>query len=140
MAYGSAPFGYYWINNSTVIESGSTNSMAPLAANLSVPSSSLSAGDLELVVTNAYGTNITTITLVNGVNPNPGRILYSVAGNQLTLSWPTNLGWTLQTQTNGPGEGLTTNWVDVTNSASTNQVIVPTNPTNGSVFFRLILP
>ena len=45
-----------------------------------------------VVVTNAYGTNITLITLTSSINPNPGPILYSVAANQLTLSWPTNLG------------------------------------------------
>jgi hypothetical protein len=139
-AFGSAPFGYYWSNNATVIASGSTNSMAPFPANLSVSSSSLSAGPLQLVVTNAYGTNITTITLVNPINPNPGPIQYSVAGNLLTLSWPTNLGWTLQAQTNSLPTGIRTNWVNVANSSTTNQVMVPMSPTNSSVFYRLILP
>lgn len=139
-AFGSAPLGYYWINNSSVISSGLTNNMAPLPASLSVSSSSLSPGQLQLVVTNAYGTNITSIALVSPVNPNPGRIQYSVGANQLTLSWPTNLGWTLQAQTNPPGIGLTTNWVNVANSSTTNQVTFPISSTNGSVFYRLILP
>jgi hypothetical protein len=139
-AYGSAPFGYYWSNNATVIASGSTNAMEPLAVNLSVPSSSLTAGPLVLVVTNGFGTNITSITLSNPINPNPGRIQFAVAGSQLTLSWPTNLGWTLQTQTNGHGVGINTNWVNVTNSSTTNQVVVTMSPTNGSVFYRLSLP
>ena len=114
--------------------------MAPLPANLSVSSSSLSPGQLQLVVTNAYGTNITSIALDSPVNPNPGRIQFSLGANQLTLSWPTNLGWTLQAQTNPPGIGITTNWVNVTNSSATNQVTVPVSPTNGSVFYRLVLP
>ncbi len=140
-AFGSAPFGYYWSNNATVVASGSTNAMSPFAVNLSVPSSSLTAGQLQLVVTNAFGTNTTSITLTTTINPNPGPILYSVSGGQLTLSWPTNLGWTLQTQTNNaPTPGIGTNWVIVPNSTTTNQVTLPISQTNGSVFFRLSLP
>jgi hypothetical protein len=63
--FGSGPLGYFWSNNSNIIGAGSTNSMAPLPASLSVTSSSLSAGQLELVVTNAYGTNITLIALTS---------------------------------------------------------------------------
>ncbi|HEU5396672.1 MAG TPA: LamG-like jellyroll fold domain-containing protein, partial [Verrucomicrobiae bacterium] len=136
-AFGSAPLGYYWSDNSSVIASGSTNVMAPLPATLEVPAGTLAAGQLQLVVTNAYGTNITLISLVN---PNPGSFQYSVAGNQLTLSWPTNTGWTLQVQTNSLSTGISTNWVDVANSTTTNQLTVPVNQTSGSVFYRLILP
>jgi hypothetical protein len=136
-AFGSAPLGYYWSNNSTIIASGATNDMAPLPADLSVPSSSLSAGPLELVVTNAYGTNITLITLVSPINTTPGSILFSAMGNQLTLDWPTNLGWTLQVQTNSLGAGLSTNWVDVPGSTTITNVVVPISSTNGSVFYRL---
>jgi hypothetical protein len=139
-AFGSGPLGYYWINNSTVVASGSTNTMAPLPANLSVSSSSLSAGQLQLVVTNAYGTNITSIALVSSapsVNPNPGPIQFSMTGNQLALGWPTNLGWTLQVQTNNLSTGLGTNWVDVAGSTTATNVVVPITPANGSVFYRL---
>jgi hypothetical protein len=137
-AFGSAPLGYYWSNNSTVIASGLTNNMAPVPANLSVSSGSLSAGQLELVVTNAYGTSITVIRLVSPVNPNPTNIVFSATGNQLTLSWPLDhAGWTLQAQTNAASAGLGTNWVDVVNSTSTNQVTIPIDSNNGSVFYRL---
>ena len=139
-AFGSGPLGYYWTNNSTIVASGSTNDMAPLPADLSVSSSSLSAGQLQLVVTNAYGTNITVITLVSPINPTPTNIVFSVSGTNLTLSWPPDYtGWTLQSQTNDASSGISTNWVDVVNSATTNQVIVPLNTTNGSVFFRMRL-
>jgi len=33
-----------------------------------------------------------------------------------------------------------TNWVDVAGSTTTNQIIIPMDPANGSVFFRLIYP
>jgi hypothetical protein len=135
----SAPSGYYWINNSTVVASGLTNGTGLFPA--SVSSSSLTFGQLQWVGTNAYGTNITSVQLINGY---PGIIQSSnsvIAGtNQLTLSWPTNLGWTLQAQTNSLSVGISTNWVNVANSSTTNQVQVPVNATNGSVFYRLILP
>jgi hypothetical protein len=59
----------------------------------------------------------------------------------LTLSWPLDhLGWRLVAQTNAPGVGLTTNWVTVTGSTSTNRVFIPIDPNVGSVFFRLVHP
>ncbi len=145
-AFGSGPFGYYWSNTNTaaVLGSGATNDMAPLSANLTVPSvpSSWNGNTLALIVTNAYGTTISlvSLTVTNAVNTNPTNIEVSVTGNQLTLSWPTDhTGWMLQAQTNTSPGGLSTNWVDVADSVSTNQIVVTINPANGSVFYRLIL-
>ena len=71
----------------------------------------------------------------------PPNIGVQVAGNQLSLSWPSaNAGWHLQAQTNSIGVGLSTNWVDVPASGTTNLVIMTINPANGSVFYRLISP
>lgn len=73
------------------------------------------------------------------VNPNPTNIVTSVSTNSLTLSWPADhAGWTLQTQTNSLTKGISTNWVDVANSALTNKVVMPIVATNGSVFFRMV--
>jgi hypothetical protein len=74
------------------------------------------------------------------VSANPTNILFSLTGNnQLTLSWPADhTGWTLQAQTNGLSVGLSTNWVNVSGSAITNQIIIPVNLTNGTVFYRLM--
>ena len=59
------------------------------------------------------------------------------APGQLQLSWPADhTGWQLQSQTNNLG----TNWVNVPASMQTNQMTVPLNSTNGSVFFRLVRP
>ncbi len=61
--------------------------------------------------------------------------------NGLLLSWPQDhTGWRLQSQTNSLANGLGTNWGDVPGSTETNQVSVPINPTNDSVFFRLLYP
>jgi hypothetical protein len=59
-------------------------------------------------------------------------------GNLLTLDWPTDhTGWQLQVQTNSPSQGLSTNWWDVADSTTTNQITLPINSTDGSVFSRL---
>lgn len=82
---------------------------------------------------------ITVATVSTLVNTTPTNVVTSVTGGSLNLSWPTDhTGWTLQAQTNAPGAGLGTNWIDVTGSAATNQMTVPVNSTNGNVFFRLI--
>ena len=71
----------------------------------------------------------------------PCELNGQVAGNQLSLSWPSdNTGWHLQGQTNSAGVGLTANWADVPGSKTTNLVVMTINPTNGSVFYRLISP
>jgi autotransporter-associated beta strand protein len=73
------------------------------------------------------------------VNPNPTNISFSVSAGTLNLSWPaSHTGWRLQVQTNALNVGISTNWVDVPGSESTNQIAFPINPTNGTVFFRLI--
>ncbi|HUA65886.1 MAG TPA: LamG-like jellyroll fold domain-containing protein [Alphaproteobacteria bacterium] len=73
------------------------------------------------------------------VNANPTNVVFSLANNQLTLSWPADhTGWQLQVQTNSLAVGISTNWVNVAGSTTTNQVIVPLNLTNGSVFYRLM--
>jgi hypothetical protein len=75
------------------------------------------------------------------VNTNPTNITTSVSGGNLTLTWPSDhTGWRLQTQTNSNTAGLGTNWLDVAGATATNQVVVPINSTNGSVFFRMVYP
>jgi hypothetical protein len=43
-------------------------------------------------------------------------------------------------QTNALSVGLGTNWVTWPGSAATNAISIPANPTNPSVFFRLVYP
>jgi len=65
----------------------------------------------------------------------------NISGSQLQLSWPQDhLGWLLQIQTNSLSTGLGTNWVVVPASQFTNQIFIPINPANGSVFLRLVYP
>jgi autotransporter-associated beta strand protein len=62
-------------------------------------------------------------------------------GNTLTLSWPsTHFGWLLQSQTNSRSVGLTTNWFDLTDSASMTSTNIDINPASATVFYRLRKP
>ena len=63
------------------------------------------------------------------------RLTAQLSGNQIDISWP-NAGGRLETQTNG----LSGTWVAVPNSTTTNHIVVPVNPGNTSVFYRLALP
>jgi hypothetical protein len=69
---------------------------------------------------------------------NPTNLTLQVSSASLTLNWPANhIGWQLQSQTNNLNQGLGTNWSEVSGSTTTNQMLIPINPTNGSVFYRL---
>ncbi|HEU6447217.1 MAG TPA: autotransporter-associated beta strand repeat-containing protein [Verrucomicrobiae bacterium] len=78
-------------------------------------------------------------TVNSSMATNPTNITFSVTGNALTLSWPSDhLGWTLQAQTNSLGTGLTTNnWFDVSGSSSSTQSVINIDPTAPAVFYRL---
>ena len=74
------------------------------------------------------------------INPARPPVQVNVSANTLTLGWPTNLGWILQSETNALGVGLYTNWVDVNGSAAVTQEVFIINSNNPSVFFRLRSP
>ena len=78
---------------------------------------------------------------VTSVNATPAPIVTMVSGNQLTLSWPADhTGWRLQVQTNSLGSGLGTNWVDVAGSTLVNSITVTLDPSNGTIFYRMVYP
>ena len=93
------------------------------------------AGELYALATNtsANGTGGVVYKLFSV------RLTFQVSGNLLDISWPV-AGGRLQTQTNSPGIGLGTNWVTMPGSTTTNHVVVPIDPANGSVFYRLAMP
>ena len=71
----------------------------------------------------------------------PTNIVTSVANNVLTLSWSLDhTGWTLEAQTNSVSVGLGSNWVPVTGSTATNQMTFTIDPSQGCVFYELLLP
>jgi Concanavalin A-like lectin/glucanases superfamily len=77
--------------------------------------------------------------IVPPVNTTPTNLVFAITNNVLYLSWPANhIGWQLQAQTNKASVGISTNWANYNPSTSTDQVAIPINVTNGTVFYRLI--
>jgi autotransporter-associated beta strand protein len=80
-----------------------------------------------------------TIAVLGSVALNPTNITFYVTnGTALHLEWPADhLGWTLQMQTNGPGVGLSTNWVDVPGSGTITSTNIPVDRAISTAFYRL---
>ena len=82
-----------------------------------------------------------TVKVLTSVNTTPISITVSNGPGGLTVSWPADhIGWTLQAQTNPISIGLSNNWTPVPGSTTVNQITIPINPANGTVFLRLVLP
>jgi hypothetical protein len=85
--------------------------------------------------------SVKVLTVTSPVSTNPTNIVFTLTGNSLALSWPTNyLGWRLQAQTNAPGAGVQTNWFTVAGSTNVTSTNFTLNPANGSVFYRMVYP
>lgn len=84
---------------------------------------------------------ITVATAVPAFPSTPTNIVGVVVGGNLELSWPADYtGWILQGQTNALSVGLSNNWATVPGSTSTNRMVIPIDPANPTVFFRLAHP
>jgi hypothetical protein len=95
-----------------------------------------------LSAVNASGVGADTAPVsARPVSMTPPQLTLGVSAGQMQFNWPSDhTGWRLEAQTNLIGTGLGTNWVTVSNSATTNQSSIPINSANGSVFFRLVYP
>ncbi|MDB6066993.1 MAG: coagulation factor 5/8 type domain protein [Pedosphaera sp.] len=91
---------------------------------------------------NPFGESAASVSVsAQPVSMTPPQLNFGIVGKQLQIIWPQDhQGWKLQTQTNAPGSGLGTNWVNMAGSEITNQMTVPVDPVQGSVFFRLVHP
>jgi alpha-N-arabinofuranosidase len=133
----------YYIKRSTTSGSGYIN----IATNTSLAftNTGLNNGTPYYFVVsavNAFGesTNSAQVS-ARPTSSAPTQLGYAALGNQLQLNWPADhTGWQLQAQTNNLASGLGTNWVNISSSAQTNQMLVPLSTTNGAVFFRLVRP
>ena len=95
-----------------------------------------------VTATNLYGESVnSTEASAQTVSTTSPQLNFATSAGQIQLSWPMDhLGWHLEMQTNPLNIGLGTNWVTVPNSSMTNQISMPINTANGSVFFRLVYP
>jgi rhamnogalacturonan endolyase len=115
-----------------------------------LPAADLVVGTNQLIITPVSGSADLSAWLSAGwvfdaveldgpafVNTNPPPLIANYASGTLSLSWPTNAGWTLQAQTNSLAKGLGTNWTDVYGSTGMTSTNVPVDSTKPTVFYRL---
>jgi len=96
----------------------------------------------NVTATNAFG--VSDVSAQVSARPTSSAVPQlgsTLATGQIYLSWPSDhTGWRLEMQTNALTLGLGTNWVTVDGSTNFNQISLPLNPTNSSVFLRLVYP
>jgi autotransporter-associated beta strand protein len=164
---GSVSVSYTSGTPALAIANGTLTLAAGTTFKINNTGAALAAGSYKIIATNSTGTIAgtlpSTVTVAgNGVagggtpslqstngevylvvagspiNPVSPPILVSVSGRTLSLGWPTNLGWILQT--NSVGLASPTNWFPYPGSASVTNVTLTIDPSKASVFFRLAHP
>jgi len=133
----------YYVRSS--LTSGSGYTTIATNASLNFTHTGLSNGTLYYYVVravNAAGeSGDSTEASARPTSLAPTQLGFVAAGNQFQINWlPDHTGWLLQAQTNPPGVGIGTNWSIVSGSTVTNQLALPVNTANGTVFFRLVHP
>jgi autotransporter-associated beta strand protein len=142
LAFGQATLptnGIVTVTNGAVLALNftGTNRVAAFVLN----GASQSPGIFNAINSAPYIAGTGNLLIASPVATNSTSLSYAFSSGGLTLSWPQDhTGWRLETQTNSLATGLGTNWFTVSDSTATNQIIVPLNATNGSVFFRLVYP
>jgi Concanavalin A-like lectin/glucanases superfamily/Immunoglobulin I-set domain len=153
---GTTPLAYQWYFNNTSsnyngavqLSDNSTNITGSATAQLTITNvATTDAGWYYALVTNNYGSTTSQIAILNvvsSVNAAPTNVVATVTNGVLYLTWPSDhTGWQLQALTNAANVGIRTNvpignnWVNCNPSTGTNQVAIPINLTNGTVFYRL---
>jgi fibronectin-binding autotransporter adhesin len=84
--------------------------------------------------------SIKVLTVTPSINPNPPQLQVSVSGSTMSLAWPTNRGWILQS--NSVSLTATSSWFPfpADGSVTVTNVNIPVNPTKTNVFFRMLKP
>ena len=78
------------------------------------------------------------LTVIPSINPNPPVLQVSRSGSTMTLGWPTNLGWILQS--NGVSLKDSASWITIPGSTTVTQQVITIAPGNTNVFFRMLKP
>jgi autotransporter-associated beta strand protein len=124
-----------------------TNIGAPLriGSSFKLFSAGSSAGNFSSIIGNPghgqvfrFNPGDGVLTVISATLPTtPTNVTFKATSSTLTVNWPVSYtGWILQAQTNPVWQGMTSNWVDVTGSDSTDSMTIAISPTN-NVFFRM---
>ena len=70
----------------------------------------------------------------------PARLTNNISGATLTFTWPTDQGWRLESQTDSLSVGLTTNGWNTVPGGIDGSNAIQIDPTQPSVFYRLVYP
>jgi autotransporter-associated beta strand protein len=124
------------VSNSAVLNLNFANSETNTVSALVLGGVSKPNGLYNATTDPLYITGMGSLQVTPAVNPLPGTIQFSVSGSTLSLAWPTNSGWILQSETNLSSHA----WVDVAGSGGVTATNITVNPTNPTVFFRLRSP
>jgi hypothetical protein len=75
-------------------------------------------------------------------NTAPTNLFISTLNStNIILQWPgDHTGWSVQAQTNPATVGIRTNWAALAGASLTNQLVMPINKMNATVFFRMTHP
>jgi autotransporter-associated beta strand protein len=81
-----------------------------------------------------------TVVTVSTINPVPPAVQATVLGSTMTLSWPANLGWILQS--NSLDLSVSGDWVNYPpdGSVGVTSVNITLDPAKTNVFFRMVKP
>jgi pectin methylesterase-like acyl-CoA thioesterase len=133
-ALGQPAPSFQWRKNGTNIVGATSSTFTIASAKLA------DNGTYSAIVSNSAGT-ISSSNAVLTIPAVPAPITPTFTNGALNLSWPADrIGFRLEAQTNSLGTGLSTSWFTVVGSSATNQMSLPINPANGSVFLRLTYP
>jgi fibronectin-binding autotransporter adhesin len=130
------------ISNGAVLNlpfpNGETNIVAALTINgVSKAAGVYSASTDPTFITGSGSLQVVPIASV--INPVPGPILFvNQGGGNLSLGWPTNGGWILQS--NSVGLTAPGSWFAVPNSTNLTNLTVTLDPGQTNVFYRLVRP
>ena len=128
------------INGNLTMNAGSTNTFEVNGSTLAQDVVTLGAavtynGVLNVVPSGTFTNGV--LSVVSGGAPSPAYFTNSVVGGtNLVLSWPAGQGWHLEWQTNLLNTGLSTNWMQATDT-SVNSTNFPIDKTKPTVFYRL---
>jgi autotransporter-associated beta strand protein len=111
-----------------------------LVAGLVLNGVSRPAGIYDATTDPTYLAGTGSLQVGSSIPTGPTNITFSVSGNTLSLSWPSNyVGWILQT--NVINVGVSNDWFNVPGSETNTQLAFPmTDPAISNEFFRLRHP